>query len=177
MLRGEKVGLRARIESDVPVLQEELFGDVRAYARSSHRPWQPVSPGTAAAPYAVVEPEPSSAVFSIVSLVDGALVGEGGLWGIDLHNRSAEVGIALLPGARGSGFAVDAVRVLCAYGFAMRGLHRLQIETLADNAAMRATAARAGFTEEGIRRASAWVDGTFADGVVLSLLADDVRWQ
>jgi RimJ/RimL family protein N-acetyltransferase len=65
------------------------------------------------------------------------------------------------------------VLTLCEYGFKIRGLHRIQIETLADNAAMRATAARAGFTEEGVRRKAAWVNGAFLDGVVLGRLADE----
>ncbi|MCO8277050.1 hypothetical protein M1L60_41375 [Actinoplanes sp. TRM 88003] len=51
---------------------------------------------------------------------------------------------------------------------------RARIES---DVAMWATAIRAGFAEEGIRRGSAWVDGAFVDGVLLSLLSGDVRWQ
>ncbi|HEY0532575.1 MAG TPA: GNAT family protein [Actinoplanes sp.] len=173
MLRGHKAGLRARIESDVAVLQRELYEDVLNYSRAAVRPWWPVSPGRAGEFYAVSDPHEGSAVFSIVTLDDGELAGECGLWGIDLHNRSADLGLALRPGARGSGLAVDTVLTLCEYGFKIRGLHRIQIETLADNAAMRATAARAGFTEEGVRRKAAWVNGAFLDGVVFGRLADE----
>jgi RimJ/RimL family protein N-acetyltransferase len=60
--------------------------------------------------------------------------------------------------------------VLCRYGFAIRGLHRLQISTLADNHAMIAAAVRVGFRTEGTTRDAAWIDGAFADGVILSLL-------
>ena len=74
------------------------------------------------------------------------------LWGIDLHNRSAHVGISLRPAFRGRGLGGDVVRVLCRYGFAIRGLHRMQLETLADNAAMIAVAERLGFTREGTMR-------------------------
>jgi RimJ/RimL family protein N-acetyltransferase len=63
------------------------------------------------------------------------------------------------------------LRVLCRYGFGIRGLHRLQLETLADNNAMIAAARRAGFELEGTLRSSAWVDGAFADEVILGLLA------
>lgn len=63
--------------------------------------------------------------------------------------------------------------MLCRYGFAILGLQRLQIETLASNAAMIATASRAGFVPEGTLRQSAWVDGQFADEVILGLLARD----
>ena len=173
MLRGRKVGLRARIESDVQVLQQELYNDVANYSRAAARPWQPVSPGRAGEFYAVGDPDPSYATFSIVTRDGDELAGECGLWGIDLHNRSAALGLALLPGARGRGLAVDAVRVLCDYGFQTRGLHRIQIETLVDNAAMRATAVRAGFTQEGVRRRAVWVEGEFLDDVTYGRLADD----
>ncbi len=90
-----------------------------------------------------------AAVFAVTELATGELAGEALLWGIDLHNRSAHVGLALRPASRGRGLGGDAVRVLCHYGFAIRGLHRLQLETLPDNHAMMAAAVRAGFTREG----------------------------
>jgi RimJ/RimL family protein N-acetyltransferase len=62
------------------------------------------------------------------------------------------------------------VRVLCRYGFAIRGLHRLQLETLAGNHAMIAAAGRAGFTREGTIRGSSWVNGEWADDVIFGLL-------
>lgn len=65
------------------------------------------------------------------------------------------------------------VRVLCHYGFAIRGLHRLQITTLADNHAMIGAAVRAGFVLEGTTRDAAWIDGGFADGVTLSQLSGE----
>jgi len=173
MLRGQKVILRARFESDVAVLRRELYEDVLNYSRASVRPWRPISPGRAGEAYAVSDPDDGSAVFSVVTPDGEELAGECGLWSIDLHNRSAALGLALLPDARGRGLAVDVVRTLCEYGFKIRGLHRIEIETLADNAAMRATAVRAGFREEGVRRQAAWVNGEFADGVVFGRLADE----
>jgi RimJ/RimL family protein N-acetyltransferase len=54
-------------------------------------------------------------------------------------------------------------------------LHRLQLETLADNQAMLATATHCGFVIEGTARQAAWVDGAFVDEVVLGLLVDEWR--
>ncbi|MGZ4537530.1 MAG: GNAT family N-acetyltransferase [Blastococcus sp.] len=93
--------------------------------------------------------------------------------GIDLHNRTAHLGVSLLPAFRGRAFGTDVVGVLCSYGFSLRGLHRLQVETLVDNEAMVRAATRAGFTREGVLRGSAWVDGAFVDTVVLGLLAEE----
>jgi RimJ/RimL family protein N-acetyltransferase len=171
MLRGEKVGLRARHQADVSVLQAELYDDVETRSRADSRPWRPIPPGSVASPYAVSEPTDDAACFSAVRLADDELAGEALLWGIDLHNRTAHIGISLRPAFRGSGLGTDIVRVLCDYGFVTRGLHRLQVDTLADNAAMIRAATRAGFTVDGKLRGSAWVNGSFSDEVILGLLA------
>jgi RimJ/RimL family protein N-acetyltransferase len=76
----------------------------------------------------------------------------------------------LRPSCRGRHLGTDAVRVLCHYCFALRGLHRLQLTTLADNQAMISAGVTAGFIIEGTARDTAWINGAFADGVTLSLL-------
>jgi RimJ/RimL family protein N-acetyltransferase len=113
------------------------------------------------------------ACFSVVDLATGELAGDAVLWGVDSHNRLGHVGISLRPSARGRGLGTDTVRVLCRYGFAIRGLNRLQAETLADNTAMIRAATQAGFTREGVLRQGAWVNGTFADEVILGQLASE----
>ncbi|HEX3792250.1 MAG TPA: GNAT family protein [Pseudonocardiaceae bacterium] len=182
MLRGEKVGLRARHEADVPILHAELHDDVATRSRGGRRPWRPISPGDLS-PFAVSASPEDVARFSVVELADtapdgptigdpiGELAGEATLWGIDTHNRSAHLGIALRPGHRGRGLGADTVNVLCGYGFTIRGLNRLQVDTLADNTAMINAAVRVGFLVEGTLRRAAWVSGEFLDEVVLGLLA------
>lgn len=173
MLRGDKIGLRARHETDVPVLQSELYDDVATRSKADSRPWRPIAPGSTASPYTVSDPTDDAACFSVVQLADDELAGEALLWGIDLHNRTAHIGISLRPAFRGRGLGTDVLRVLCHYGLVVRGLHRLQVETLADNAAMIRAAAQSGFVPEGTLRRAAWVNGDFADEVVLGLLATE----
>jgi RimJ/RimL family protein N-acetyltransferase len=173
MLRGEWVGLRARLESDVPVLMAELYDDVPTRSRADSRPWVPVASASPRQPYDVRAAGDDAALFSVVDLATDELVGESLLWGIDMHNRLAHIGLSLRPAWRGRGLSVDVVRVLCHYGFVVRGLHRLQIDTLADNEAMRRAAERAGFTLEATLRRSAWVTGAFLDEVVYGRLDTD----
>ena len=173
MLRAGQVGLRARDEADVAVLHAELYEDIATRVQADSRPWRPI-PATAS-PYAVTAPRDDHAVFSIVELASGELTGEALLWAIDLHNRSAHLGVSLRPAFRGRGLGADVVLALCRYGFAIRGLHRLQVDTLAGNAAMIRAAERAGFVPEGKLRGAAWVNGEFADEVLLGLLATD--WE
>ncbi|HWM36476.1 MAG TPA: GNAT family protein [Streptomyces sp.] len=173
MLRGSKVGLRARHEDDIPILQAELHDDVVNAARAQGQPWRPITPGSKDSQFVVDDKEQAHVPFSAVELDGGTLVGAATLWGIDNHSRSAHIGLGLLPAARGKGYGTDVVAVLCHYGFVVRGLQRLQIETLSDNAAMLRSAERNGFVREGVLRSSAWVMGEFLDEVVLGLLAQD----
>ncbi len=178
MLRGEIIGLRAQQDSDIEVFEAELLNDAETRMRSDSRPWRPVAPGSADSPYREQAPrgDQSEVVpFSAVELATGELVGNALLWGIDLHNRNAHIGISLRPAFRGKHLGTDIVRVLCRYGFAIRGLHRLQVDTLADNDAMIGAATRAGFVLEGTLRQFAWVAGSFADEVILSQLASEWR--
>ncbi|MEU7606949.1 GNAT family protein [Streptomyces sp. NPDC040724] len=173
MLRGSKVGLRARHEDDIPVLRAELYDDVVNASRSESRPWRPITPGSKDARLVVDDKAEGHVPFSVVELDGGTLVGTANLWGIDNHNRFAHIGLGLLPSSRGKGYGTDVVAVLCHYGFVVRGLQRLQIETLSDNAAMLRSAERNGFVREGVLRSSAWVMGEFLDEVLLGLLAQD----
>jgi RimJ/RimL family protein N-acetyltransferase len=150
-----------------------LYDDIATRVRADSRPWQPIPPGSGSSPYRVTGPDDHVAHFSVVELATDELAGEALLWNIDPHNRTAHVGISLLPAFRGRSLGTDTVRVLCYYGFAIRGLHRLQAETLADNEAMIQAASRAGFVREGVLRRSAWVSGGFADEVILGLLAPE----
>jgi RimJ/RimL family protein N-acetyltransferase len=181
MLRGALTGLRARVESDVEILHAELYDDVAVRVRADSRPWVPLPAGPGS-PFQVPDAEDydaalvaDTAVFSVVVLDGGDLAGDAMLWGIDLHNRSAHVGVALRPAFRGRGLGTDALRVLCQYGFEIRGLHRLQLETLTDNHAMARAAEQAGFRREGTLRASDWVAGSFADVVIFGLLQAEWR--
>lgn len=175
MIQSGSIGLRARHEGDVQVLQSELYDDIVTRSRADSRPWQPISPGSTHSPYAIHEPSDTAALFSVLELPAQELAGEALLWGIDVHNRTAHLGIALRPGFRGRNLATDVVRALCDYGFGVRGLQRLQIETLSDNLPMIRAATRAGFTVEGTLRRFAWVYGAFADEIILGLLAGE--WE
>jgi RimJ/RimL family protein N-acetyltransferase len=172
MLRGELTLLRARTADDARSLHEGLYEDVDNYVRADTRPWIPIPFGPAS-PHWPADAPPSAqdaAVFAVTELASGELAGEALLWGIDVHNRSAHIGISLLPGCRGRGLGRDTVRVLCRYGFAIRGMHRIQMETLSDNRAMIAVAEGLGFTREGTLRSGSWVNGAWADDVLFGML-------
>jgi RimJ/RimL family protein N-acetyltransferase len=154
-----------------------LDADAEHVSLASARPFQPRSLAALQAEYdkRQAELDPTSAQFTVQRLDDktGAAIGEVGLWRIDLHHRSAHVGISLLPTARGHGLGRDAVELISRYAFAVRGLARLSLETLDVNTAMRATATACGYVEEGRLRSASWHLGRRVDEVLYGLLADE----
>jgi RimJ/RimL family protein N-acetyltransferase len=176
VLIGHLVGLRESRREDVEALFA-LDADAEHVSLADTHPFRPRSLASRQAEYdkRLTEPDQESAFFTVQRLDDeaGAAIGEVGLWGIDLHNRSAHVGISLLPKARGQGLGRDAIEVICRYGFEIRGLARLSLETLAVNAAMQATATACGFVEEGRLRSNAWYLGRRVDEVLYGLLAEE----
>jgi len=178
MLTGRLVGLREPRREDVEALFEFAV-DAEHASLTDARPFRPVSLAARQAEYdkRQAEPDLTTAFFAIQRLddPDGAAVGNVGLWQIDLHNRSAHIGISLLPSVRGQGLGRDAIEVICRFGFEIRGLERLSLETLEVNAPMRATATACGFVEEGRLRSAAWHLGRRVDEMLYGLLSDE--WQ
>ena len=84
-----------------------------------------------------------------------------------------EIGIMLLPEARGRGYGTQAQRLLARYLFAHTTVHRIWAGTEVGNIAEQRALEKAGFTREGITRATGWRDGAWRDGVIYSLLRTD----
>jgi RimJ/RimL family protein N-acetyltransferase len=85
-----------------------------------------------------------------------------------------EIGVALLPAARGRGFGTLAQRLLAEYLFAHTTAHRIEAATEAGNVAEQRALEKAGFSREGISRGTGWRAGAYRDGVIYSLLRTDL---
>lgn len=90
--------------------------------------------------------------------VDEQVVGAVGI-GWDDHDRRGIVGYWIAPEARGSGVAVAATRLLCAWGLDEGGLARIELDAAAGNVASNRVAARLGFRLEGTRRSAMLLSG------------------
>lgn len=84
-----------------------------------------------------------------------------------------EIGICLLPEARGHGYGTQAQRLLARYLFAHTTAHRIWAGTETGNIAEQKALEHAGFTREGVARGIGWRDGAWRDGVIYSLLRTD----
>ena len=112
------------------------------------------------------------AVFRIADAATDEVVG-----GVNLRfadHDIAEISYFLRASARGRGFATRAVRLATRWAFDELGIERIELRVHPDNASSRRVAERAGFSLEGVERASRpWPDGTRFDSLVYSLLPDD----
>ena len=84
-----------------------------------------------------------------------------------------EIGIALLPEWRGRGIGWRAQAMLCDYLFAHTPVQRIQAGTHPENLAEQRALVKAGFTLEGVIRASEFRAGQWRDGYLYSRLRDD----
>ena len=114
--------------------------------------------------------EPTGRAADFVITVDDDVVGRCTIFDEDALARHAEVGIALLPEARGQGYGTDALRQLVEFAFVRRNLRRLHLIAIASNAAGLAVYRKVGFVEEGRRREHCWVRGRYEDEIAMGLL-------
>jgi len=121
------------------------------------------------------EPDVGRARFTAETIADGTVIGACSLWGLDAFNQLGHLGISLLPAARAQGYGREMMALLCHYGFRFRNLHRIELETLATNGAMRKLAESCGFVLEGVQREQAYDGDGFTDLVLYGLLRREWR--
>jgi aminoglycoside 6'-N-acetyltransferase len=165
-LTGALVTLRPATRSDVPVLAA-----LRATPEVYHR-WG----GSTDLPREIADElaDPDTATFAIEH--DGQLVGA-----IQYHEetdpmyRHAGMDIFLDPAVHGRGLGTDAVRTLARHLVRDRGHHRLTIDPAADNAPAIRSYEKVGFRPVGVmRRYEQGLDGSWHDGLLMDLLADEL---
>jgi RimJ/RimL family protein N-acetyltransferase len=83
------------------------------------------------------------------------------------------IGIGLLPDARGKGVGTEAQRQLVHYLFAHTPVQRIEADTDVGNTAEQRALEKAGFTREGVLRGIVFRDGQWRDLVRYAVLRDD----
>jgi aminoglycoside 6'-N-acetyltransferase len=167
ILQGNSVTLRPLTSADVPALVE-----IRATPEVLHR-WRGGEDLTAS----VTEDLDDPGTHVYVIEYDGRVVGAV-QWGSEdtPDYRHASIDIYLSPDVHGKGLGADAVRTLARYLITEHGFHRLVIDPAADNTAAIRCYEKVGFRPVGImRRYERGGDGTWHDGLMMDLLAEELR--
>jgi [ribosomal protein S5]-alanine N-acetyltransferase len=93
---------------------------------------------------------------------------------VDWDNARVELGIWLMPQARGRGLARTALRLVATWLLREANFERVQVLTETENDRMLRTAEGAGFQREGTLRGYLREQGMRVDAVVLSLVRGDL---
>jgi RimJ/RimL family protein N-acetyltransferase len=113
--------------------------------------------------------------YGVVRRDDDIVIGSVWAKRTDWAARSTELVYAMTPGARGEGYATEAVLAVAMALLRGHGFHRVELRTVPGNAASRRVAEKAGFHYEGRLRDSAYVHSGRVDLEMWSLVTADLR--
>jgi RimJ/RimL family protein N-acetyltransferase len=95
------------------------------------------------------------------------------MYGPPPDSRAWQLGISLLPAARGHGYGAEVLRQVADYLFANTDANRVEGSTDIENVASQRALEKARFTREGVNRAAQFRAGAYHDLVLYSRLRDD----
>jgi RimJ/RimL family protein N-acetyltransferase len=177
ILRGERVYLRGHERSDIATFVR-WFNDSELTAYLSMR--EPMSmPMEEAWFERMVEAHGKDRYhFTICRLADSQPIGTCGLFGVDLVNGNAGIGISI--GEKSlwnQGFGTDAMKALLDFGFGMLRLERLWLEVYDFNNRARRSYEKVGFVLEGTQRRAIYKRGRFTDVHLMAMLRSEWEQQ
>ena len=94
-------------------------------------------------------------------------------WGPSWLSRCIEIGISLIPSARGRGLGTEAQRLLVRYLFAETNVQRIQAVTDVSNRVEQRALEKAGFIAEGVLRSAQHRRGEYHDLVIYAVVRDE----
>lgn len=168
-LDGEQVTLRPVEEEDLAFLQRDI-NDPKV-----RQPLAAMTPVNAAQEQDWFEQMNEDAGVSLLICTDDEPVGTIGLSDINETWGHAEVGYWVTPDAWGEGYATAATELLVGYGFDQRRFNKVIAHAFDFNIGSRRVLEKVGFTEEGVHREEAFVNGEFVDVHRYGLLAREWR--
>jgi RimJ/RimL family protein N-acetyltransferase len=179
MLESEHLRLRAAGPEDAPAIHA-LWCDPGLHLIANSGPFVPETVEAVRRrfeKYQEVGPAATEVRMVVENRNNAGFVGIGVIWGIDQFQQYAHLGLALTADSRGRGYGTELLQLLCRYGFWLRNLRRLELETLGSNIGMRRTAERCGFTHDGTQRQREYDGSGFVDVVLYGLLRSEWEQQ
>jgi ribosomal-protein-serine acetyltransferase len=165
--------LRSLEEADA----EELYGLVEAN-RSYLAEWMPWAAGqtlegTAEFIRKTRKQLDDNDGFQGALVLDGSIIGAGGLLGIEWEARKTGIGYWLAEEHQGRGLMTRAVQAVTDYAFDELELNRVEVHVGTDNMRSRAIPERLGFQQEGVLRDYERVGDRYLDIVIYALIAGE----
>lgn len=113
--------------------------------------------------------------YGYMILQNKTVVGRIGIHYIHLHNRHGAIGYWLGKAFEGRGIITRSCEALLQHCFTTLRLNRIEIKCGTGNQKSAAVPERLGFTREGVLRQAEWVNGSFLDLYLYSLLKEE--WE
>lgn len=108
-------------------------------------------------------------------VVDATPVGTVALESIDWQSVGAELGYWIASAHQRRGYGTEAVELVVGHGFDQLGLHRLAARVYGCNDGSKRFLESVGFSEEGVHRDAAFVDGEYRDTHWYGLFEEEWR--
>ena len=167
---GYRVRLRQVTPADADLLELWQGQDYRGEFNDFGLPLRPVA--TAIGDRGMVGEERGGLIVEVVA--DGRPIGSvswhGVRYGPNPQSLVWNIGINLIPDARGHGYGGEAQRLLADWLFAITSVNRVEAMTDVDNAQEQRSLDKAGFVREGVLRGAQYRAGGWHDIVVYSRL-------
>lgn len=106
---------------------------------------------------------------------DGEFIGYAALKHVNQQSQNAWLTIVLGESKVGQGYGRDALNTLLRYAFDVLNLHRISLETWAQNERALRCYQAVGFVQEGYMREAIWLNGRFEDVVQMGVLRREWR--
>ncbi|HEV8546739.1 MAG TPA: GNAT family protein [Candidatus Limnocylindrales bacterium] len=167
-LRGRRVVLRPVVPADVDDLS-------RILATPEVARWWPFYDRARVEREYITAPDPDQSAYTI--FVDGRVVGLIQAYEeSEPEFRHAAIDVSLDPASHAQGLGPESLRVLARHLIEVGGHHRLTIDPAAANEFAIRAYEKVGFRRVGIlRRYQSFPDGTWQDGLLMELLAEELR--
>ncbi|WP_160692260.1 GNAT family protein [Clostridium sp. C2-6-12] len=102
------------------------------------------------------------------------ILGEVVLNEIDEDSRSSNFRICLFKSALcGSGYGTQATKLIIKFAFEVLHLHRVELEVFSFNSRAQKSYSKVGFIKEGIKRDGEFINGSYCDVIIMSILESD----
>lgn len=172
MSSSRSITLRSSSEDDFDVLFQ-IAGDLNTWEERSAAIPAPLNRDSYKARLAQLDADNSDKSVRFMIDVDGIAVGSVSLFEFDELARHAEVGITLVPEARGKGIGTAAISQIVEFAFVRCNLRRVHLQVIESNFGAIRAYEKAGFVIEGRQRQHAWVRGKYEDLVIMGILRSE----
>ena len=171
MLTAKKISLNVLTKEDLSTLlvwindrDQVLFNaPYKPVHENQHKEW-----------FETIQHRNDTVIFGIRLREANTLIGTCQLHSINYVHRNAELQIRIGEVAqRGHGYGKEAVKLLLDFAFKDLNLNRVYLHVFSNNTAAIQTYKKAGFSQEGILRQSAHIDGQYVDVHVMGILREE----